>query len=365
MAALKKKSALDKIFDSDDISKFVAIITAVVDAAGFSRSRFYLCKLHGATFLTKLAFYRKTASELYGVTSGLTDLIDTEIQILYILKKRIIDGNISPCILEIIYHKICTDLSKYLPQDCISTFAQYGRDDPRIDIEQNICIHYDLARNGLAHNKCVFIAVEHCNMSMEMFMHDHMGAPIGIIILRSILFMVIHALYSITKIYPGFHHYDLHYENVMLKFDDSYQFKLSDIKYLIFHANGVKHSVPYFGIIPKIIDYAFSTLPEENIISRNVDDKISMYQRYDNDLIIFFNHVYRYLKSFHPDSIQDVEKLLEVIEPNRTFVQINSLYVRSVEDKIPTYAQMLACPVFDEYRIMAPDKSIYKEFSAA
>jgi hypothetical protein len=150
----------------------------------------------------------------------------------------------------------------------------------------------------------------------------------------------------------------------MLKFDQGYKFKASDQKFLVFIIDGVKYYVPYFGIIPKIIDFGFSSLPEENIVSNAVEDRAQMYFRSQNDLLLLFHWIYHILKQSGGDKLGRIDKILQHLEPNRTYVQYYTEYIRKVESQIPSYEDMVKNRVWTEYKnSKVKDRQIYAEYT--
>jgi serine/threonine protein kinase len=330
-------------------------------------SRFYICEFEGIRFLTKLCFYRKTPPEIYGkVSKNVVAHIDAEINILKIFRDRLLRKNITPCILELVYEKVCENLDKIVPKEkiCERLMLDYRDTIPEDDVEQLLCKYDDLVKNGLAHNKCAFLVLEKCDMSLDDYLRKSINTPVSMAVFKSLLFQIIYTMYAIKQIYPGFRHYDLHTDNIMLKFDSNYKFKATNPKFLVFHIDGEQYSVPYFGIFAKIIDFGFSSLPEENIVSNATDDRIQMYFRSDNDLLFLFHFIHYTLSHTGGDKLGRVDKLLSSLEPNRSYVQHYTEHIRRIAHKIPTYEQMVKNKVFDEYTKYKPIKSqIYNEFT--
>jgi len=340
----------DKLFNCRNLSKFKKSIVQVLNFRGASMSHFFLCELAGERFLTKLSFYRKTAKELYDMPESATNNTDTEIKILAILKETITDKNISPCILEMIHVTICTDITRLMPvplKDCGDFILNPENDSLESDIDKIICRQADLAREGLSYNRCAFIVVEKCDMTMADFLRRPTYSAVHIEIFRSLLFQVIYTLYAITELFPNFHHYDLHTENIMILFDTKYVFDVKNIKYLRFYIDKHPVHVPYFGMIAKIIDFGFAVLPEHGVVSVASFDKIHMYHRSKNDVIFMLHHIFYAI----PNKVgsETIEDMLTQIEPNRTFVEFFTSHIRDIEHKIPSYKQMIKCKAFETY----------------
>lgn len=364
---IKKKITAGNLFNCENLTDFIASIIQILPYRGFSLSRFYLCELDGIKFLTKLCFYRKTSIEIYGkAPENVSSHIDAEVNILRVLNEKFTRAGVTPCIIELVYSKVCDDLSKLVPKEsvCEHLLTIEGDITPEDDIKQLLCRHSDLIKNDLAFNKCAFLVLDRCDLSLDEYLLKSINTPISLAVFKSLLFMVIHTFYTISSVYPGFRHYDLHTENIMLKFDPNYKFKASDAKFLIFVVDGERYSVPYFGIFPKIIDFGFSSLPEENIMSNAIADKERMYHRTQNDILFLFHWIYFRIRNMPGDKLNRIDKLLQKLEPNRSYVQYYTEHIRKIEHKIPTYEQMIKNRVWDEYkRHKASKNQIYSEYN--
>ncbi len=362
------KIVSENIFNCANLDEFVSSIIQILPFEGASMSKFYLCEIDGIQFLTKLCFYRKAIHELHDKQpADMLSTVDAEIQILNIFNKKITRANITPCILELVYYKICDNLCKIIPsgEDCdqLLMLERTGNtiDD---DLYQTMCKYSDMVKNGLAYNKCAFLVLDKCDMSLDEYLQKSVESPVFVSVFKSILFLVVHTFYAISELYPGFRHYDLHTENVMLKFDTKYKFKANKPKFMVFIINGEQYAVPYFGIIPKIIDFGFSSLPEENVISNFTGHRIHMYFRSNNDLLLLFHWIHSRVSHIGGDKPAMIDELLQHLEPNRAYVQYHTPYIRKVEDKIPTYREMVTNSLWDEYKnIIVPDGQIYNEYA--
>jgi serine/threonine protein kinase len=367
-SAKKRKGPANSFFDCSNLDDFVDSIVQALPFKGSSQSRFYNCEVDGVRFLTKLCFYRKTNAEIYGrITRGVVPHIEAEINILRILRQKITEHNLSPCILEMVGFKICDGLAKITPRDkyCEQMVLDQHDLSPQSDVEQLMCKYVDLVRSGLAHDKCAFLVLDKCDMTFDDYLCKSINTPVSMAVFKSLLFQIIYTIYVIHRIYPKFRHYDLHTENIMLKFDSNYKFKATNPKFLSFPVGGHNYLVPYFGIIPKIIDFGFSVLPEEGVVSNIIDDRLTMYYRSDNDILFLFHWIHLTLAHTGADKLGRVEKLLSRLEPNRAYVQYYTEYIRKISNKIPTYEQMITNPVWDEYKkIKIPKHQIYNAFDS-
>jgi hypothetical protein len=383
---VKRKIRAGKIFKCENFNAFISSIVTVLPFEGFSMSRFYICQYDGVQFLTKLMFYRKSAPEIYGrVTSEVSNQTDTEIKILKILRDKIINAGVSPCILEIIFDKICENVTDRAPNEKICDQIGSKKESPINNVNSTLCSYADLVAGGLAHDKCAFVVLERCDISLDEYLKKNLGTPISFSIIKSILFQVIYTVYAIQRIYPKYHHYDLHTENIMLKFDTSYKFKASNQKFMIFKipkdnnkrsdgnpSDGTQDStseddfitfvVPYFGIVAKIIDFGFSTIPEEGVISDFTADIIQTYYRSQNDLLFLFHWISRTVRKTDPTGF--ITKMLRQLEPNEMYVRYNTERIRGMEDQIPTYNDMVRNKLFAEYtKVEVNPSQVYGTYS--
>lgn len=353
------------IFDCKNIERFANSIVQILPFTGYSNSRFYICEANSVRFLAKTCFYRKTPPELYNkALKGVMAHADAEINILWALKQHIIDTNVSPCILEIVHSHICDTIKHIAPND--KSCAKYikAEVDPQEDLYFWLCKYKEYVASGLAEDKCAFVVLEQCDISLDQFIGRFINNPAHYAIFRSILFMIIHAIWSIKRKFPGFHHFDLHTENIMLKFDHNYMFSTRDPKFLVLPALGKKYAVPYFGIKPKIIDFGFSSLPELGIISSATQDRIIMFERSENDLLFLFHWIHRTAASYSVGA-SIIDRLLVALEPTKSFIRYDTEHIRRVRAEIPSYDDMLSSQVFSDYVYDSlPAAQIYEEYSS-
>lgn len=366
MQVVRNKIQAAKIFNCDNLEGFIRSIVQILSFKGYSMSRFYMCEIQGIRFLTKLCFYKKSHTEIYGKTSkNVLPHIDAEIAILKVFRENIIEKNMTPCILELVYEYVCEGIETLSPRDkmCERLMLEYRDTNPGEDVLQQICKYKDMVKAGLAHDKMAFLVLEKCDMTFDDYLKKSINTPVSLAVFKSLLFQIIYTFYVITKIYPNFHHYDLHTDNIMLKFDSNYKFRATNPKFLVFTIDKDTYNVPYFGIFAKIIDFGFSSLPEENIISNATEDRVQMYHRSANDLLFLFHWIY-FTLAHSGDKLDRVDKLLSALEPNRTYIHYYTEYIRKVENIIPTYENMVKNKIFDEYRkYVIPSSQIYAEYT--
>ena len=348
---VKKKIDAAKIFNCKDFEPFINSIEEVLSYRGVSMSHFYICNIEGVRFLTKLSFYRKTAPELYSsLKSNTIPQVDAEIQILEKLRDRIIVPGVSPCILELVYEKRCNRVTSAVSKKVCKDIT-FGMEGTLYEsVQQMLCLYNDLVYRGLAHDRCAFIVLERCDITLDEYLRKMYNTPISVAILRSLLFQIIYTFYSISRIYPKFRHNDLHTENVMLKVDLRYKFDSTKPKYMRFIVGDTVHYVPYFGIIAKIIDFGYSQIPEENILSNATDDLVNMFYRSKNDLLLLFYWIHNTLKNTPSPGNEEIFRILEKLEPNRSYILYQTERIRGIESLIPTYADMVHNNIFSDYK---------------
>ena len=357
------KFSARKIFDCANIREFLASIVQILTVRGYEQARFCICEYKDVKFLTKIGFYRKTDAELYkDMPKDVMPHIDAEIQILQAFKRDFIDTRQTPCIVELIYHNICTDVGKLLPKgstcDRLMNIG-YLSESPEESVEHTLCAYYDRVQAGLAHNKVAFMVLEKCDITLDAYLRRGINTPIAIAVLRSIMFMIIHAHYVIKRKYPGAVHRDAHTSNYMLKFDLKYKFDPKHIRYNVFRVGKHRYAVPYFGITPKIIDFGFASIPELGINSNVVEDRRMMHRRPTNDMITLFHYVY------HVSESDYVNKLLEELEPTRLFANYSSKYIYEHADETPSVEQLMESKVWDDYAAIHPTPAqIFAEYGA-
>jgi hypothetical protein len=365
-AAISKKVEASNIFNCSDLQPFIDSVQTIMRYSGQSGSRFFMCEYEGYKFLTKFCIYKKHYIELSGIKqSGTVQPTDAEIRILKIFKEKFIETNITPCIIELIYDKVCEKMIKLYPsysrcEELIISDVQ----TPRDEIEQTVCNYVDLINNDLAFDKCAFLVLEKCDITFAEYINKSINTPVSLAVFKSLLFQIIYTIYAISIVYPEFRHGDFHADNIVLMFDPMYKFKFTNPKCLIYHIDDNVYSVPYFGIIPKIIDFERSTLPEEGINNVFMEDKWAKYYTIKNDLLVLYGSIYEIVVHAGTDKFGRVDKILSSLDPDRMHTHTHPEYIRTHEREIPTYKQMATNKIFDEYKqFKAPISQIYKEFT--
>ena len=348
-----------KLYDCKNLDKFIKSIKTTLPYRGYSGSQFFINEIDNINFITKLNFYRKDAPELYGVTTpGTMSQNRAEIRILDILKKEILEKKISPCIIEQIYVHDCKSFNEIETSEkkCDEYRHSISNDLHEI-IHGLFCKQFDLIKEGLSNDGFTFVALERSDITLRTYLNNYFPENIiAMSILKSLLFQIIFTIYKIKKKYPSFAHNDLHTDNIMLKYDYDFNFNPMNIKYIIYKDSLTHWAIPYFGIIPKIIDFGFSIISELGVVSNVVDNKTMMYYRPDNDILFLLYDIYDV--TLDPN----VVKLFTKLDPTDFFINYDIKYTRDHPEKVPTYKQMLYNDVWKEYKNLevTPSQKIYE-----
>lgn len=347
------------VFDCNNLQNFIDTITRVLPFGGISMSRLYECVIGRLQFLTKVSFYAKSAPEIYDVTKHKPHP-EAEMLILEHLKEKLLSTRATPCIVELVYAHKCDKVSLMARHVCKLDSNDALITNPSDDMINYICEFRNMIAAGIAHDAMSFLILERCDMTIDDFVKKHGTNPIAIAIVESLLFQVVLTLTLIHDVYPEFKHYDLHSDNVMVKFDPNYEFDNSQPSYLIYKRKGKKYYVPYFGIIPKIIDFGHAVLPEENIYSAVVDDKKQMYNRAGLDFL-FLLFTLRKTISTITKNLSKYDELFAKLDPSNLYLDYNTTKIRNSNETILQYEEMI--PVF-KYDVPVSNKfKMYGKFS--
>ncbi len=337
-------------FFGKTLEDFIDSVIKIHSFEGASRSSFYTCEYEGIRFFVKMSLHSRPLA-------GRITQVDTELAVLQLLKKEIIERRRSPCVLEIIYAVTRDNIKGMLPGTCAQLTSGLRQPTTIKDsIHLTICKYIDLIESGIAFDKVTFMVLDKCNFALSVYLRGYTESPIHFAIIKAIIFMIIHVFCVIGELMPGFHHADLHLGNVMLAINPNFTF--SGPKYVILTFAGRKFAVPYFGIYPKIIDFGHSAVPSHNIKSPALQEDAFIFRRSKNDLLFLFYCIYNMVPY-----TRDITQLLSKLEPNLTYINYYTPTIRKIEDKIPSYKTMLFNPAFDyeDPGNLSPEL-IYEEF---
>jgi hypothetical protein len=355
-------STFENYISCNNIKPFIKSIVEALPFSGISDSKFFLCELKNVQFLVKLSLYKKTDPELYGRhTINHLHPIDAEISIMKQLESDFIKTNVTPCLLEIIYHVKCDNIKSLIPKsvDCKDYVFVEKFTDFNNYIYHILCGFNELVAHHIARDTISFTIMDRCDLTLKSYLENYVDTnPLDVVMLKSILFQIIYTIYRIRKKYPKFRHNDLHAENIMLMFDSKFQYEPESPTFIVFKDNNTFYNVPYFGVICKIIDFGYSVLPELNLYSNIVDDKIWKYYHIDNDIINLFCGIYDILKNKAPVAINIMEK----IDPSNSYLHCDSEYMRNTH--VTTIEEMINSDSWNVYKSKKIHAGrIYKIFS--
>ncbi|MCK9608193.1 MAG: hypothetical protein M0R33_17245 [Methylomonas sp.] len=364
----------DKLFDCEHLNKFANLIIKAYRVSSYSHPSLFECNYKGVPFFVKLAFYAIPSSELYtksGPSPTKFQHTDAEIRILTTLKKEIIEAGISPGILEIITHRVCERPSKTFrikKSECMQLKIK-GTSSQADLFTFAMCQLIESINHGLNYDKCAFVVMERCDISLSELLNNIIDLPIlGIELFKSILFQVISTYFALKYKYPKFCHYDLHLGNIMIKFDKDFRYTPLFQRFLVYDYKPCKvvFEVPFFGMITKIIDFGFGQIPELGILNTFSDDLQLSYHRTEFDMVALFHNISGQVLSdkTRGKNTYNIIGILNQLEPTQMYLHNARDVIEANADKIPTIHQMMLNPVFAEYhnvKNIAPGQ-IYKTY---
>lgn len=362
MNLIGAKLSGNDIFDCENLNSFAECITAVLPYEGMtSLGRLYDCMYDGIPFLTKVLFYIKTVAEIY-TDDDYKAPADAEIEILKILHDRYKKPGKTPCIVELIYSKRCSNVAKLNKVMCSHNDLN-PTSVPSTDLSGHICEFSELVKNKLASDMMAFIVMEKCHISLREFVRAVAPQPIAYHMIKGILFQLIFTLTVITDDYPMFRHGDLHDDNVMLKFDFNYSFDPSSPAVVTYKRAGKKWYIPYFGFTPKIIDFGHSVLPEEGIISAAAGDKKLAFYRAGIDILFLMHCIRIQLGSNSRMSLAELaeyDRFFATLDRTGLYVMFNTTKIRDSKSVPDNYGVLL--DAFSGYENKVPGATIYGKF---
>lgn len=348
------KSKIEDILPCDNVHKFANNVILILPYSGFSESKFFLCIYNNVRFLVKLSLYKKSVPKLYlknlsNMTPAPMNQYETEVAILEIFKKEVIYRNKTPCILELVIHKKCKITNKVIEKArCDNYFAKKtGKKLTLEDVVVGIfCNYNEMIESELGDPQFSYLVLEECETTFRFFLSRYHGmlGDIFIDIFRSLLFQIVFTIYKLKEMYPSFHHWDLHGENVMIKKDSDFVYDYNNPQFMVFPVEGKDFYVPYYGLICKIIDFGFSSLKERGIVSDITLDKDIMYYKTDNDLLLLYYSIYE-----STGANEEITKILAELDPKKTFANFDPQQIRKMKDT-PSYKSMVLSKAFSQYR---------------
>lgn len=357
----KDRAVGDKIsglasVDFCDISDTAKAVINSLNYRGVSGSKFFACERDNVRFLLKIAFHTKVSAGCRADDSPRGEnktipTVEAEIRTLQAIREHITDTYLSPCALDLVYSQTC-DLAGLVNQiSCEDVMTKVGKDDHLTIIERAICRHRDLVEAGQGLPAISFLVLDRCDITLGDFL-GKVGTAVDVIVLKSLLFSIVHFFAVFRRIWPGARHRDLHTDNVMLKIDPGFDLDFSRMRFLEFkypeNPDDIPSEfyVPFFGFYAKVIDFGFATIPEMGIDSAIHDDTVMMSRRADNDLVFLFHWIYHATRS--SAMARQVDNLLSALDPTRSYIHYYVPAVNSAE--VPTPEEMLGSRVWREYK---------------
>lgn len=331
-----RKSVVEDVFKSIENIKSAIISTLDVEPH-YSNCEIFAIKLQNIRALVKIS------TEL---SSGYMDYVkdqEMETKILNIFKAELIDKNITPCIVEIIYTVVKPINSfNFTPSKCDIFKTQFAQSKDEI-LDEIFCKYTNLAKMKISDGSVRFLVLEMCDMNLATFLRHYNFSQLPTI--KSFLFMILYTLWAIIKRFKTFRHSDLHTHNIMLLTDMKHECDLNQ-KFLAFDTSLGVFNVPYFGMVPKIIDFGFSSIGDDVNIHRK--DKYFEYTRAKNDFLWLLHDIYMSVYS-HPHG-ENILHLLDILDPKTRYKKLNPEYINdNSSDVVSDYENMLKNPIFKEY----------------
>lgn len=355
-----------RILSCKDFADIVDTAEEVHAINSYAHPLIVFARLKEGIKLIKLVVARVSPAEAYTTvdTEIYNDDIANEIRILKLLKQKITDVNISPCIVEL--EGSCNyDIAqtvKDLKLDCLRLGRRLrGRSlSARDTILDAVCEWDQVSRIGQFSDRIAAQMLERCDYTFARYFSGYRDTFVDFMIFKAVLFMVIYTMYQIRKLYPQFRHGDLHTDNVMIKVDRDFTFDPSAPKFLVFNDDVLgSFKIPYYGIVPKIIDFGFAMIPEEKMLPKNLIEKFFLGSRFKEDIPALLYWIYDDMR-YHPR----INQLLAAIDPE--MIHTEALYTaKERADRIRSYPEILKLPVWSEFRDakITPDQ-VYEEYNS-
>lgn len=343
------KDKYSKLFTPSNIQNTLRDIMQVFSEQNYDGSNTIMCESDNMIFTVKVCFYRITVPEPAFKDKHIIHQSEMEYRALELMRD-LLDQGLLDTVVRLYHIHTLDNMAEIIPNQTVC-----DREAGHRSFRNWLCKYKHLIKEGLALNKCTFLVMEQCDITLSDFLVRYVDMPINFDILRTILFRVIFTLWMIKKIYPQFHHYDLHIDNILLKIE-----KYIPDQYIQHIVGKTNFYLPDYGITPKIIDFEYAVIPEANIVSAATLDRLTAYQRPQNDLVLSLFWIYTTLHG-HNLLTDDIERMLHDIEPNETYKKYEIYHIRKVEDKIPSYHEMLKCRAFSSYKTK-PTGKIVKQF---
>jgi len=345
----------------------------------------FACKSpQGGIFIMKITAHRKTEIEIYSRKStqaaGTMNTAEAETRVMLLLKKHFIDTGITPHLAEILDHRMCvlTELVKSIGTPCSAAYKQMPAFPPPGMVrspQEIICEYAERIDLGFYEDRASIVFLEHCGYMSLHNVFEHgiaTGYANALDTLRGILFSIVFTLTAITDKFPLFRHGDLHAGNIMILNDMRFVVDPHHTQFVRYRRGGDEWLVPFRGAWIKIIDFGYSQIPEEDVISDQRRDPLDVLKMHLSDIHYLLYYIRQncmtLLRSNPLAEVLDRE-LFQPMDPQQIRDNHAGIAETLKRAKDPlTYPQILACSAFDAFKITAekklPDAPIYQTFEA-
>lgn len=332
----KLKAALDKIFKAGDYKQLVKSIQQNVHPANRS-------KVIAVTVIDKFYFllkiYAPTAVHCNIDRDDGMPAPAAEAEILKQLFKAV--GDVTPCIPVLFgaHEMNAADFKKYHKTllECMK------KDDELCRIWESIAL-------GESKGRPTFIAMELCSIGFSDFCMS-IRTHIDVWILKSLLWMMLYTFYRIRQVFPKFSHNDMWGRNIMLHVDSEYAIKdrSTNVHYLQFASDAGKFNIPYYGLIPKIIDF------ETAVLDDTIKSSVKILGEADDvmKLLLYLNSLF--------SGRNQISDLVNDIVGFRIPIGTGLQQKAFIESKggLPSLEKMIKSPVFGYDKVDVADNQVW------
>jgi hypothetical protein len=251
-------------------------LAGYIDIAGsgesFTNSGNYACHVGPISFFVKLAMNQRFPEHRWDTPRPplAPSMTESEISVMRAIRTRIIAPGYTPHFVEILAVARCDDVASALAdrEKCDQIKAGKIPDDV---YPQSVLCHIDgLAKLGRADDVFTLVFSERCSVSLLYYLQRFAPALMmnRIEAISSIIFQIYYSLACAQRIWPGFHHGDLRIHNIMMKIVAVSATPTR--QYIRYRLGSRAWLVPYTGLVPKIIDFGHSQIPEEGIYTPTI-----------------------------------------------------------------------------------------------
>jgi hypothetical protein len=328
------------------ITSLFESVVASISEHGKSGARLFVCKRKGANFIMKIYsfVYPYQGFDSKAARRNYCHGADAEVRILEILRDNLIAGNITPCLLEMVYHAEFKDAKTQL--EMAKNKIKPHKDQDR-GVTESLGNFLQQRITNIEQtfeaNRGIIAILEKCDVTLGQYLQNLVGLQLEFTIIKSFIFQIAHILGAIYYLYPKFTHGDLHAENIMLKMDRDFRFNPAKPMFLVYKFGKNKYYVPYFGVVPKLMDFDLSILPELGIGATITKSNVYKRMTSDNDLDTLFESI----RVYNPGA--------EILS------MIDVLWHLGGTKK--AYESIINCDIFEDYRVFNIGKElVYKKY---